>query len=75
MLIWMLLFFSGIGITVLGFAWLILGVAKENWKKVALGLLLPALYWGGFYLLWEADRRFIEEETRKNGGEQPEWVW
>jgi hypothetical protein len=40
-----------------------------------LGLLLPVLFWGGFYLLWEADRRFIKEETRKNGGEPPEWVW
>lgn len=75
MFIWMLLFVAGIGVTVLGFALLILGLAKENRKKVVLGLLLPVLFWGGFYHLWEADRRFIEEETRKNGGEPPEWVW
>ncbi len=71
----MLIVCAGIGVSVCGFALLILGLAKENWKKIVLGLLLPALFWYGFYLLWEADRRFIEEETRKNGGEQPEWVW
>ncbi len=75
MLIWMFISFVGIGITVLGFAWLILGIARGSWKTIMLSILLPALFWGGFYLLWEADRRFIDEETRKNGGELPEWVW
>lgn len=75
MLIWMLLVVAGIGLTVLGFSSLILGLSQGNWRKIVLGLLLPTLFWGGFHILWEADRRFIEEETRKNGGEPPEWVW
>jgi Co/Zn/Cd efflux system component len=75
MLIWMLLFFFGLGISVLGLVWLAVGVAKKNKKKVVLGILMPVLYWSCFAILWEADRRFIQEETRKNGGELPDWVW
>jgi hypothetical protein len=75
MLIWMLLFLIGIGVSVLGFAWIVMGLSRERWKKVVLGILLPVLFWSGFLFLWKADRKFIEEETRKNGGEAPDWVW
>lgn len=52
-----------------------MGLSRERWKKVVLGILLPVLFWSGFLFLWKADRKFIEEETRKNGGEAPDWVW
>lgn len=75
MLIWMLLFFFGIGVSVLGLVWLVVGVAKKIKKKAILGVLMPVLYLSCFAMLWEADRRFIQEETRKNGGELPDWAW
>jgi hypothetical protein len=81
MLIFTLLFFLGLGLglglglSVMGLFWIFMGVAKRDRKKVILGILVPTLFWCGFALLWEADRRFIQEETRKNGGQLPDWVW
>ncbi len=75
MLIWMILFLVGIGLTILGLLWIITGLAKKNWRKALLGILMPTLFWSAFALLLEADHRFIEEETRKNGGQPPDWVW
>lgn len=74
-LIWMLLFFFGLGLPVIGIIAIVLGIQRKRRGLVAAGILVPILYWIAFWMLWEADQRFIKEETTKNGGETPDWVW
>jgi hypothetical protein len=71
----MLLTYTGISLPIIGVMGLIIGSEKKSKKIIILSILIPVVYWIGFYCLLEADRRFIEEETEKNGGNPPEWVW
>lgn len=75
MLIFMMLFGTGVIVTVLGLWWLARGISSRDLRLLVVGLSLPLVYWTAFWALWDADRRFIEEEARKNGGQLPEWVW
>ena len=71
----MMLTLIGFGLPVVGIAGIVVGVAKKNKKIWIMSILVPAIYWIGFYFLWQADQEFIRKETEKNGGQTPDWVW
>jgi hypothetical protein len=74
-IIWAIVYLSGFTAQVVGLVHVVRGIRKKEKKRVLLALALPVLLWIGIYALHEADRRFIEEEIRKNGGNLPEHVW
>jgi hypothetical protein len=71
----MLLTGIGLILPVWGVFRIVVGIRRKNKRIVFVSILVPVLYWWFYMALWEADRRFIESETEKNGGELPEWVW
>ncbi len=75
MIVWAAIYLAGWGAIVAGGFQLVLGMRRREKKRVILAIVLPMLLWIGIYALHEADRRFIEEETRKNGGRPPNYVW
>lgn len=75
MIIWMMLTFVGLGLPVAGIAGVIIGVTKKKMNLWIASVVIPVVYWVGFYFLWQADQEFIRKETEKNGGETPGWVW
>jgi hypothetical protein len=75
MLIWGFLVLIGVGLVTLGFVGLLMGLTRQKWGWLAISIFVPVLYWYGLNMLWKADQRFILEETAKNGGKLPDWVW
>ncbi len=75
MLIFALLYLVGFVMPFIGFYHLIRGIRTRSAKRCLLAVLVPILYWLALAQLYYADQRFIEEETRKNGGNLPDWVW
>ena len=75
MLIFGLLYLFGFALPFICLFHLIRGIRTRNVKRCILAVLVPVLYWSAVTLLYYADQRFIREETRKNGGQLPDWVW
>ena len=73
-IIFALLFLLGFALVIIGVVFVILGIWHRRPLYVVLALFVPLAYWGALFLLWQADQRFIEEETRKNGGVLPDWA-
>ena len=71
MIIWAVIYFLGLAAIVAGFVHLVKGIRKKQMKRILLAVALPALLWLAIYALYEADRRFVKEEIRKNGGKLP----
>ena len=75
MLIWGAIYLLGFAAPFVGVVQLVRGIRKKEKRRIILAIAIPVALWIGIYVLHEADRRFIEEETRKNGGQLPEYVW
>lgn len=75
MIILMLLMLLGFVVVVFGLIGVVIGLVKKQRGLWIASIAVPVIYWVLLFLLIEMDRRFIEEETRKNGGVTPDWVW
>ena len=75
MLIFGLLYLFGFVLPFVCLSHLVRGIRTKNVRRCIISVLLPIIHWFGLAQLYYADQRFIEEETRKNGGELPGWVW
>jgi hypothetical protein len=75
MIIWAAIFLFGLFAIPVGLIHIVLGAQRKEKKRILLGVVVPILLWIGIYALHEADRRFIERETQKNGGQTPDFIW
>ena len=75
MIIWAAIYMTGLIAIPTGVVHIVWGAKRKEKRRVILGAVLPIIVWIGIFALHEADRRFIEEETRKNGGQLPDYVW
>ena len=74
MLIFGLLFLFGLLLSACCLGVALWGFWRRQRRLVLFALFGLLLYWTPVLLLCYADQRFIEEETRKNGGELPSWA-
>ena len=75
MIIWAAIYLFGLIAIPTGLVHVVRGLKRKERKRVILGVVVPIVIWIGIYALYEADRRFIENEIRKNGGQLPDQVW
>ena len=75
MIIFLLLTLIGLGLILGGVTGVIVGLKKKSKKIWISSIVIPVFFWLGLFILIELDRKFIEAETEKNGGETPDWVW
>ena len=75
MLILNLLVLAGLALPFLFLGRFIRGIRAGNIRQCVTAAAIPVVFWALLVALLYADRKFIEEETRKNGGQLPQWVW